>query len=133
MSLLFAQGDWFSITDIRLWDAASGARIASIPVDTTYTISLSWSPDSSTIATGGWDGSIKLVENPAEEMVDSGLSIASANGESCPFLSFGWPISEIGDVAKTEGQRRAIWVQSIPLPQDSLGLVHALLLSRLTL
>jgi WD40 repeat protein len=57
------------ITDLRLWDAASGARIASIPVDTTYTISLGWSPDSSTIATGGWDGSIKLVDLASRSVV----------------------------------------------------------------
>jgi WD40 repeat protein/class 3 adenylate cyclase len=57
------------ITDLRLWDAASGAQIASIPVDTTYTISLSWSPDSSTIATGGWDGSIKLVDVASRSVV----------------------------------------------------------------
>ena len=48
------------ITDLRLWDAASGSAIASIPVDTTYSVSLSWSPDGSTIVTGGWDGSIEL-------------------------------------------------------------------------
>jgi len=50
------------ITDLRLWDARSGAPLASVPVDTTYTIALGWSPDSSTIVTGGWDASIKLVD-----------------------------------------------------------------------
>ena len=57
------------ITDLRLWDAGSGAAIRSIPVDTTYTISLGWSPDGSTIATGGWDGSIKLVDVGSRSVV----------------------------------------------------------------
>ena len=57
------------ITDLRLWDAATGSEIASIPVDTTYTVSLGWSPDSSTIATGGWDGSIKLVDLASRSVV----------------------------------------------------------------
>jgi WD40 repeat protein len=63
----FATGG--GITDLQLWDASSGARIASIPVDTTYTISLGWSPDGSTIVTSGWDGSFKLVDVASRSVV----------------------------------------------------------------
>jgi WD40 repeat protein/class 3 adenylate cyclase len=57
------------ITDLRLWNAVSGAALGSIPVDTTYTVSLGWSPDSSTVVTGGWDGSIKLVDVASRSIV----------------------------------------------------------------
>jgi WD40 repeat protein len=56
---------------LRLFDAESGTAIGSVPVDTTYTVSLSWSPDGSTIVTGGWDGSIKLVDVATRTVIGS--------------------------------------------------------------
>ncbi len=59
--LLVSSAGWFDSNDkaARLW-SVDGSLVAVLDQQTAPLISLSWSPDGKTLATGSWDGSVQL-------------------------------------------------------------------------
>lgn len=54
--------------EVTVYDADSGARVATLKGHTAGIYTLAWSPDSRTLASGGFDGQVRLYEIPSGKM-----------------------------------------------------------------
>jgi WD40 repeat protein len=55
-------------SEVPVYDAETGKRVATCSGHTAGIYALAWSPDSKTLATGGFDGQVRLYDMPAGRM-----------------------------------------------------------------
>jgi len=79
-------GKWIAVggaaPEVNVYDADSGARVASCKGHTAGIYTLAFSPDSKVIAAGGFDGTVRLYEAATGTLVKAFVPVPLEKGEA---------------------------------------------------